>query len=140
MKKSEIRWGLGNSSVLTIGYPVDNLSVFSQPRNGSEFVQTMGGVEDAWITGVDYYLDATIRWIPNQGTASATGWQGSQGWDAFLRWARDKRPFIWVMDVETGLGIESTLVEPLSGGPGVEMDGTKSIRILIRNPNQEYSV
>lgn len=140
MKKSQINWGPGFANTITIQYPADSLTTYSQPRGGSDFVQTLGGLESAWIVGSDYYLEATFRWIPNESTPDATGWEGASGWEAFLRYARAKNPFRWVLNTDSpGVFVESWLAEPMEGGPAIEMDGTKSIRITIRNPNTPYS-
>jgi hypothetical protein len=98
-----ILWGAGFANTLTLGYPLDAAVAYSLPREGSEWVQASSGVEDAWITGHDQYLRGIVRWIPREDRLTpegrlATGWDGPNGWRAFLEWARAKNPFRVVRD------------------------------------------
>lgn len=140
LRTPAITWGAGFSNTITIQYPVDRWSAYSAPREGSDTVVTMSGLESAWILGWDYYLEAEVRWIPTVTTPDATGWEGSTGWDAFLRFAKEKNEFRWHPDSESmGSYVLSYLVEPMDSGPTTEMDGTKSLSMVIRNPNEPYT-
>jgi hypothetical protein len=137
LRKPKIEYGANFSKTLTFEYPVDNWSAYSSPREGSDFVYTLGGVEDSWIVGTDYYLEAQIRWIPTV-SGSFSGWEGDPGFDDFLEFARTKAPFKWYPDATVTGSITSYLVDPLEGGASLEPDGTKSITLLIRNTGSAY--
>lgn len=135
-----VTWGSGSANTLNIAY-LDNWSTYPQPREGSSWVQTLSGLEDAWITGVDYYLDVEARWIPlaNSSTPLATGWDGSTGWRGFMEWAQAKNPFNWYPDsTNTGSYVEAYLVEPMQGGPSIENDGSKRVRLLLRSRSGSF--
>jgi hypothetical protein len=102
--------------------------------------QAQSGIEDSWRIGTDYYLSVTLRWMPNTDTATplATGWDGATGVRAFIESAQDKNVFRWYPDKNTGTYIHSYLVEPMTGGPTTEIDGTKTITILMRNSGSAY--
>jgi hypothetical protein len=79
-------WGAAYANTLTVEFPLDDARAYTRPRDGSEMRQWTSGVEDAWLTGLDGYLDGVVRFIPGTTTGSATGWDGATGWDEFLRW------------------------------------------------------
>jgi hypothetical protein len=137
LRKPKIEYGTNYSKTLTFEYPVDNWSAYSNPREGSDWVYTLGGIEDSWIVGTDYFLEAQMRWIPTV-SGSFSGWEGDPGVDDFLQWARAKNPFKWYSDASVTGSVISYLVEPLEGGPTLEPDGTKSITLLIRNTGSAY--
>jgi hypothetical protein len=140
MRIPAITWGTSFTNTLTIQYPVDNWSAYSVPREGSDWVVSLSGLESAWIVGYDYYLACDIRWIPTATANGITGWDGSTGWDAFLRWAQAKHQFRWIPDATTmGTFVTSYLVEPLGGGVQLEVDGTKSVRLVMRNATTAYT-
>jgi hypothetical protein len=136
----KIEWGAGYSQSLAIGYPLDDYASYSTYREGSEFAQTFAGVEDAWITGTDYVLEGTIRWIPTTLTLnpSASGWDGASGVRAFLEWARQKNQIRFYPNKDINTYITSYLVEPLDGKHTLEPDGTRNIRLVIRNSTNSY--
>jgi hypothetical protein len=133
-------WGAGFANTLSIGYRLDNVKCGDEPRAGSAFDQTPSGVEDSWITGFDYTLEAEIRWIPATDTASplATGWDGAAGVRAFLQWARQKNVLRFYPDASGGTFIDSYLVDPMQGWGDVETDGTRRLPIKIRNATTSY--
>lgn len=139
-KRPKITWGTSFANTLSIGYPVDNWSSWSEPRQGSVWVQSMSGDEDSWIIGTDYYLQVDVRWIPTANTTSpvATGWDGTTGFRAFLEWAKAKNVFRWYPDKDSASYVASYLVDPMNGGPTVEPDGTKRITLVIRNATTAY--
>lgn len=139
-KRPKITWSASFANTLTIAWPLDDWRSYSQPREGSVFTQAVSGLEDAWVHGTDYYLSGVVRWIPTTDSTSpvATGWDGSTGWRAFLEWARQKNAFRFYPDATSGTYIDSYLVEPMSGDHGVEANGNRSIRIVIRNSTNSY--
>lgn len=141
LKCPKITWGTSFANTLSIGYPLDNYKSGSTPRDGSAWAQSPGGAEDAWIVGTDYTLEGDIRWIPqtNVATPAATGWDtASTGFRLFLEWARAKNAFRWFPDKDAVGYIESYLVEPLTGTPEPETDGTRSLHIVMRNSSSAY--
>lgn len=93
--RPRILWGTSYTNALDFGYPLDSANAYSAPREGSEVVQLISGVEDASLAGEDYYLAGEARWIPEETGLSpramrASGWNGTDGWRAFLHWARAK--------------------------------------------------
>ncbi|KKN41950.1 hypothetical protein LCGC14_0718170 [marine sediment metagenome] len=140
----QIQWDSGFSKVLEFGYPFDFAVASSEDRAGSERVQFMNGDETAWIVGTDFILQGQARWIPTEsGSLATTGVpisaiQGTDGWRAFLEWARDANEFRWIRDRDdAGTFILSRLVE--AGTPTLEAaDGTKNIALRIRNTATEF--
>lgn len=142
-KISRIAWGATFTNSLTLGYPIDNIVTWSQPREGSEYVRSPAGGEDAWDEGTDYYLAGDVRWIPTSDTTTpaAKGWDGADGWRAFLEWARQKNAIRFYADTVGAptTYITSYLAEPMSGPPDIESDGTRKLRLVIRNTSTDYS-
>lgn len=136
----KITWGTGYANTLDIGYPIDNWIASSRAFSESTFVQIESGEEDAWIINTEYYLEGDIRFIPgtNRSNPTRTGWDGSIGFNAFLLWARDKNIFRFYPNKDTGTYIESYLVEPTTTAPTIEPDGTRTIRLYIRNATTPY--
>jgi hypothetical protein len=132
-----ITWGAAFANQLDIGFPMDNATSWSQPREGSETAKSPGGVEDAWTVGTDEYLAGLIRWITTADITSpvvASGWDATDGWKDFLEWARDKNQFRWIPDKDTpGTYILSYLVEPMEGEPDLESNGDRRLRLVMRN-------
>ena len=137
-KQIKIDWGVSFANSLLVLYPADDWRSYSEPRQGSEYLQVESGDEDAWIVGEDYVFEAAIRWIPTTGSANQTGWDGALGWRAFLSSARGKNPFRFFPDKDVNTFILSYLVDPLNGSHDLEPDGTRSVRIKIRNPSGSY--
>lgn len=137
----KITWGDSFANTLSIGYPVDNFSTWTEPRQGSVWVQSLSGLEDSWIIGYDAYLQVEVRWIPTSTTASpvATGWDGSTGWTGFLQNVQAKNPFRWFPNKDEATYYTSYLVEPMEGGPTLEMDGTKRLLLVMRSSTEAYT-
>jgi hypothetical protein len=131
----KITWGTSYANTLSIGYPLDQASTWSEPREGSEQAVAPSGEVDAWTVGTDEYLAGSVRWIPTSTTADpvATGWDGATGFSAFLAWARDMNAFRFYPDATSGTYFDAVLVEPLKGEPGLEEDGCRTLRIKIRS-------
>jgi hypothetical protein len=137
----KITWSGSYAATLNVGYPLDNWAAYSNAFEGSQFVQVESGTEDAWIINTEYVLEGDIRWIPttNGVNPTQTGWDGVNGVRAFLEYGRAKNTFRWYPNKDEGTYIESYLVEPLNGAHGLEPDGTRTIRIKIRNSTTDYS-
>ena len=137
----KITWGASFANTLNFGYPLDNFASYSKPRQGSEWVQATSGAEDAWVVGRDYYLQGLARWIPTTDSTgpTATGWDGSTGFRAFLEWAQDKNAFRWFPDKNSGTYITSYLFEPLADiAITPEADGTRQVNLVMRNSGSAY--
>lgn len=136
-KIPKIVWGVGMANTLSIGYPLDEAITYSEPRDGSSFVQGASGIEDSWIQGFDRILEGTIRWIPPDATASplATGWNdASIGFEEWLDDARKKNIFQFHFDLlQPGLYLNMYLVEPMNGGVEMEDDFTRRVKLKMRN-------
>lgn len=128
---------------IAFGYAIDNGVATSRPRDGSEQVQAVSGVEDAWTVGTDHYLSFDWRWIPTNLTASpsASGWDDAVGVRTFLEAARDKQLFRWIPDATVpATYVVSYLVEPMDdSGVSLEADGTRRVRVVIRNSGSAYT-
>lgn len=139
-KRPKILWGAGFANTLSLGYPLDNISAGDEPRAGSSVDQAPSGVEDAWTVGTDYVLGADVRYIPQADTAVpvATGWDGATGFREFLKYARDKNLVRFYPDKDAGTYIDSYLVDPMTGQGDLEDDGTRRVRVKLRNPATPY--
>lgn len=132
----KIVWGAGYASTLSLGTALDGAKAYSKPREGSETAQTVSGVEDAWVTGYDQYLEGDVRWIPitagvtAQGT-SMSGWDGTAGFRAFLEWAWAKNKARFYPDATAGAYLECYLVAPTEA-PDLEDDFTRKLRLVLR--------
>ena len=138
--RPKITWGAAFANTLSVGYPLDNVTAGDEPRAGSVFDRSTAGVEDAWITGVDYLLTADVRWIPQVDTAApvATGWDGTTGVRAFLSWARQKNQFRFYPDATSGTYLTCYLADPMQGLPSAESDGTRKLTMTIRNVTSAF--
>lgn len=136
----KIEWGASFANTLNVGYPVDNFATWTEPRQGSQWIQSQSGLEDSWIIGYDYYLQVDIRWIPTTDTDNpvATGWDGATKWRGFMEWALARNTFLYYPNKNEATNYESYLVSPLEGGPSLEPDGTKRITLIMRNPTSPY--
>ena len=133
--RPKITWGAAFANTVDFGYPLDNVTAGDEPRAGSVFDRSTAGVEDAWITGVDYLLTAEHRWIPQVDTAAplATGWDGATGVRAWLAWARQKNAYRFYPDATSGTYITCYLADPMQGVPAYESDGTRKLTATHRN-------
>ncbi|HKB54588.1 MAG TPA: hypothetical protein VKD22_11355, partial [Ramlibacter sp.] len=120
----------------TIGYPLDNPVAYATPRAGSEWART-GNTEDAWLLGTDYWLEGEARWIPTTDTTvpvSATGWDGTSGWQAFLAWCWDGNAPHWYPDATATTYMSVHVVEPRGQAPSIEQsDGTRRAHLKLRS-------
>jgi hypothetical protein len=139
-KLPRITWGSAFSSSLNFGYPLDQWKSYSEPMEGSQFLQVESGDEDAWIISTNYVLEGQVRWVPTTSTVTplASGWDGVTGWRTFLEWARAKNQFRFFPDKNSGTYYTCYLVEPMQGGHDLEPDGTRSFPIKIRNTSSPF--
>lgn len=134
---SKIQW---NNNTLFMEYALDNSISYSTTIDGSEAIRIENGTEYSWIPNTNYIMEGDVRWIPTTSTATQTGWDGGTGWRAFLEYARAKNKFIYYYNAkDDSTGIESYLVEPLNGQHELEIDGTRRIRLVIRNTTTPYT-
>jgi hypothetical protein len=137
-KLPKITWGTNFANTIDVKYPVDEWRSYSEAREGSAFLQVESGEEDAWVIGDDYVFEGNFRWIPTLSSPGQTGWDGITGWRNFLEWARRKNQFRYYPDKNSNTYYTSYLVEPMDGGHDTEQDGTRSIRLKIRNSVSSY--
>lgn len=130
-----ITWGAGAVNQINFAYPLDEAIAYSKPQEGSAIAFLPSGAVDAWDAGTAYVLEAVVRWVPMENTATplATGWDGATGWRAFLEWARKGNAFTFYPNVLT-LGVLHTLYleEPFDSAPTLEPDMTRAIRVKMR--------
>lgn len=95
----KIGWGVAQANTLAL--LIDTSIAYPALREGSLFAKSPAGEEDSIITGTDQFLGFNARWIPNSDIAAPypqTGWDGTYGWNSFLRWAWQKNIFYWYAD------------------------------------------
>lgn len=90
------------------------------------------GSNDGRSQGERSMLAGTVRRIPRVDRNGVTGWEGSQGWRAFLQYGLDMQVFRWHAD-ETDLAtyFEAYLVEPADGKCGEEINRFRTIDLVI---------
>ena len=125
-----------NANTLEFGYPLDSAVSWEEPVTGSQWVIAPSGARDAWIVRSEPRLVGSVRWIPTDTIASTgyapfTGWDGATGWRAFLAWVREMNTFAFYPDRDSGTNITSYLSLPLLGEPGMDRDGTRTLRLAI---------
>lgn len=136
-----VKWGVGYANTLRAGYLLDNVTGWDEPRAGSDAVQAPSGVEESWIVGTDYLLAGDLTFIPQSDTTDpvATGWSGATGVRAFLAWGRDKNVLRFYPDAtDAATYIECYLVEPMTGEPASEQDGTRRVKLKLRNSTTPF--
>lgn len=124
-----------NGNTITFGTPLLNPIAYSKPRDGSKWVTSPSGAEDAYILGTDQLLQGVVPWIPRNDAARpkpATGWNGATGWRAFLEWARQKNTFTFYPDAAGATTYTCYLLNPITDPPELEVDLTRRITLLLR--------
>lgn len=136
----KITWSDGYSKTLSFGYKMDSVVTYAPADDASQFALLQNGNEYGWIPNTSYVLEGDIRWIPFEDTTNpvANGWNSVDGWREFLEYARTKFPFRFYPDKDSATYITSYLVEPINGTHGLEIDGTRRIRLVIRNNTTPY--
>jgi hypothetical protein len=136
-------------SAILFGDPIDNVRAWGDPREGSDWAMTPGGVEDAWITGTDRLLAGDVRWITGldaNAPFNMTGWDGRRedafinvGWESFLEFAWTKQTFTFVPDLtDADADPRSAYIQaPLDDNePDLEQaDMTRTFEFRIRDAN-----
>lgn len=156
MPLSSIFWGPGYQNVLTFGYPLYDRLSDREEREGSEHKVGISGTEDSWITGRDYTLMISAKFIPESpviggmssspvipgGGNARTGWSAGMGYQDFLDYHRQGLPFRFVPDATNpGFYIDQCfLVDPKSPGPGsLGEDLNRVVPFKIRNASVDFS-
>ncbi len=123
----QITWGASFANTINATYPLDSAVAMSRPREGSEYLQTPSGVEDAWIVAHDQILSGQWRWI------TAAQWDGSTGVRAFLEWARAKNVFRFYPDrVGAPTFFYTVYLANPDAEPEPESDFTRRIALVMR--------
>lgn len=140
-----ILWGDNFENVLTFAEPVDQLITGRTYREGSSWVQSQAGSEDAYLLNYDFQFSGTLHHIPNNTITTPTlqsGWSGSVGVQAFLKWARRKRQFRVCPDssLQNFFVDRCYLVEPIDGNGTLEQDGTRQITITARSAHMDFDL
>lgn len=139
-----------NRNIVLLDY-LDTPIADETPREGSEWVQSYSGVEDAWFNGPDYRLSAKARWIPTTPQSSpviVSGWDGRNeatgvncGVAAMLRAGRQKATLRFVPDRSACTTyIDSYLVDPLKDPPTLEANNGpyRTFPLVLRNASTPY--
>lgn len=156
MPISSILWGPTYENVLTFGYPLYDRLTDREEREGSEHKVGISGTEDSWITGRDYTLMCSAKFVPEGhvlsglvsspavpgGGAVRTGWSAAVGYQDFLDYHRQGQPFRFAPDAAfPGFYLDGCyLVDPKSPGPGsIGEDLNRVVPLKIRNPTYDFS-
>jgi hypothetical protein len=149
---SGIQWGPNQENVLSLGYPLGSVMPDREPRIGSDYLQGISGVEDAWIQGYDYVVSVEARFLPP--TPSLYGAQapvavqsplaGAANVRGFLDWAREKNTFTFYPDVVNtpAFGIPGCyLADPMNlGGMRITPRLDWAQQLKIRNPTYDLGL
>lgn len=122
-------------------FALDAASAWTRPRAGFVGVGNAGGsAYSTWHRGDDYLLSGVARQIPAVGgrtfnpDVDATGWDDVDGWQAFLAYARDRRPFTFLPDGDdAGTSYPVELVEPMLGPPEPDGNRFRQLRFTLRS-------
>ena len=136
----------GNGTVIQAGLPLDNVTSYPEPREGSVFSMAPSGIEDAWYLGDDQFLEGDWRFIPTVDSLfpyPATGWDsGVRQW---LSFARQKQTFRFYPDSRNLVSNPTMTTDTNSdgladdwytlGGPGMGIQTSEGAqRLDINNP------
>lgn len=130
----KIEWGASNGNTLIFPGPPDVPRDYSEPDEGSERERITSGAMDAWITATLYVVELEVRHIPLTDSDvfgfTATGWQGSTGWRAFLESAWDAEDFLIYPDKDGATDKTCRLLKPERGNYDHENEtGMKRLRM-----------
>lgn len=128
----KIIWGDSLENQFIFDYPLYDWVTRSEALEGSQFLRIESGYEDSWIVNTSYVLEATVRFIEQD------DWDTN--WIPFLEWAREKKTFRFYSDEFDSFYYTSYLVEPITESPSIEPDGTRTIRLVIRNSAEPYEI
>lgn len=133
----KITWGAAFANTWELGYPMDQVTAWEEPRKDSEFAMAPSGEEDSWIIATDYLLAGLARWIPiSNGTTpdgtTITGWDGATGVAAALSWLQAKNTGRFYPLRTSGTYKTFIIREPMEGKPGQEIDGKRQLSLILR--------
>lgn len=139
------------SVIVPPGY-LDNWSSWSQPRAGSKFIKTPYGEEDSWYVADDYYLAMDVRFIrettstPSDIAQNGSVWNvlssgslGDVSWTGFLLQANRGIPVTASFGNTPTTVSNCYVVDSSTDGPTINQDGTRNIRITLRNKNTPFT-
>ncbi len=123
---------------------LDEVALYPEPREGSQWIKGPSAAEDAWITGTDYLLAGRARFLPELATDNpepVSGWQGTSvtsrpcatnGVMPMLAAGRDKQTLtaLWVRG--SADYYSCTLDSPMNGTPTIEDNGLRSLPLAFR--------
>lgn len=138
----QIRWGVGYSNVVVIPWGLDAIRTWRIPRAGSERSRSDAGVFDAWLTGWDYYLAVSLRWIERRDPTNppGTGWDGGTGVEAMLAWCAGGNGVRFVADdAAPDNYVDGELFAPWDGEPSLEDFGPQTTELIFRSTSRPYS-
>lgn len=130
----------------------DSPMFFRRPREGSEFTQGRSGIEDAWLTGIDYHLQFDARFIHSLDTdspATATGWWGRNDTvgvgasvEALLEagWRKEEFYYSPLRSSLIGFFGQVYLFSPMDGQPTLEPNAQERISLGFRSPASDLSI
>ena len=140
MPISKITWpDPGYAKSIVFEYPLFDVVTDREPREGSEWADSPGGVRDAWIVGRDYTMECDVGWIRND-SGTFTPISGADAWQDFLDYARGANVFRFIPDQ----GTPSTfipgcyLVEPMRGFGRMDQAVRRTVRLKVRNPIYDF--
>lgn len=123
---------------ITLAYPLDQCQTWAQPRPGGYRTPLQSGLIDYWYTGMDHVLQAKVRWVEADDTYSmgpvASRYNGVNGWDEFLKYAKSRQPFTFVPDIDLPTTTQVCyLMDPMEGLVSLDDDLTRTISLTIRS-------
>lgn len=134
-KRGKITWGAAYANILTFQFNPDMAISYTRALEGSQFITTIAGTRDAWVTD-EFCLDITLRWLyTTHGTYSA--WDGVTGIERAISYMRAMNPIRWYPDAASGTYITSYLGNP-DATPVLEADGSRAIQLLLVNTTTAY--
>ena len=132
---------------------LDEVVTYEEPRDGSSWAQSGSGIEDAWIQGTDYRMDATVQWVPKwerDSPVPVSGWGTTLervgvncGVAAMLTAGRSKIPLTFYYDrlaPSSLFGTDAYLVDPMRGAPTLHPNGDRTFALTLRSPTAPFIV
>lgn len=133
----KIEWGDNLEYTIYFDYPLYDWVTRSEALEGSQFLRIESGYEDSWIVNSSYVLEGNVRYI----VQDVWDEKWDYDWMPFLQWARQKKQFRYYSNyLASSSYINSYLVEPITEIPSIEADGTRTIRLVIRNSSTPYDI
>ena len=131
---------------------LDKAVAWEDEAEGGERALSPDGSWNTWASPADGRLRADVRWIPrvtHTAPVFATGWEGlsgdpsliEPGWETLLAAVRRLGLPVDVAlynDKTTAL-VSCTLLEPVTGPPEQEDDGTRRIRLVLSSRSARFN-